>query len=551
MALSIITTTPLSLICLYGAGSGVLSHVAYFIRGEHHRQAPSLLIITITAPLLAITTQLFFTDVGFTAALVRSFAALGSFLGALWVSMVTYRLFFHPLRHFPGPFGAKVSKFWHVKQVFPKLQNHRLLASLQKEYGDFVRTGPNQISVFSPAGVQAIQGVRSKCTKNAWYDMSLPTISLQQVRDKNVHDKRRRIWDHGFAAGSLRVYEDRIMAHASTLLSQLRAQGGNVTSATKWFQLFGFDVMTDIAFGRSFDMTKTGKAHPGLELMEKAMKPIGLLSHIPWLFMLLGYIPGLANDHLKFLSWSGDQVMQRVKMDKEIQERDVMSWLVEAYNKSPQKEADRLLLQGDARLIIVAGSDTTSSTLTYAAYELATNPEIVKALREELSTLGKTMSSISLKDLQSCDYLNAVISETLRLHPPVPSGVMRKTPPEGITVGTTFIPGNTTVVSPTYVVSRSSDAYELADKFLPERWTSRPGLVKDKSAYAPFSLGVYSCIGKQLALMELRIVLFMLVTEFDICFAPGDDGSSFLDNDLDAFTIVIADLKLAFIPREK
>ncbi|KAH7073023.1 cytochrome P450 monooxygenase-like protein [Paraphoma chrysanthemicola] len=551
MALSIITTTPLSLICLYGAGTGVLSHVAYFIRGEHHLQAPSLLITTITAPLLAITTQLLFTDIGFTAALVRSFAALGSFLGALCVSIVTYRLFFHPLRHFPGPFGAKITKFWHVKQVFPKIQNHRLLDSLRKEYGDFVRTGPNEISVFSPAGVQAIQGVRSSCTKSAWYDMSRPIVSLQQVRDKSIHDKRRRIWDHGFAAGSLRVYEDRIMAHASTLLSQLRAQGGNVTSATKWFQLYGFDVMTDIAFGRSFDMTKTGKAHPALELMKKSLEPVGLFSYVPWFFMLLKDIPGLTKDYLKFLAWTGDQVMQRVKMDKEIQERDVMSWLVEAYNKSPQKEGDKLLLQGDARLIIVAGSDTTSSTLTYAAYELATNPETFKALREELSALGKTMSSISLKDLQSCEYLNAVISETLRMHPPVPSGVMRDTPPEGITVGTTFIPGNITVVSPTYAVSRSNGAYELPNEFLPERWTSRPGLVKDKSAYAPFSLGAYSCIGKQLALMELRIALFMLVTEFDICFAPGDDGSNFLYNDQDHFTIAIADLKLVFIPRKK
>lgn len=53
------------------------------------------------------------------------------------------------------------------------------------------------------------------------------------------------------------------------------------------------------------------------------------------------------------------------------------------------------------------------------------------------------------------EHLNAIINETLRLHPPVPSLLQRKTPPEGITVEGTYIPGNTVVACPQYVLGRS------------------------------------------------------------------------------------------------
>jgi cytochrome P450 len=121
----------------------------------------------------------------------------------------------------------------------------------------------------------------------------------------------------------------------------------------------------------------------------------------------------------------------------------------------------------------------------------------------------------------NAEHLNGAINETLRLHPPVPSGLPRLTPPEGITIGDTFIPGDTTLMLPYWSMGRCSspfvpfphtythtpscrettpltkrDAaekiYPRAKEFIPERWYSSPNLVPHKEAWAPFSLGTHT-----------------------------------------------------------
>ena len=111
-------------------------------------------------------------------------------------------------------------------------------------------------------------------------------------------------------------------------------------------------------------------------------------------------------------------------------------------------------LNGDCALIIVAGSDTTTSTFTHIFYHLAKSPVIFSKLRKELDSFYEFGSDTEFKDLEKAMYLNGIINEALRLHPPVPSGLQRMTPPEGITIGSTFIPGNVQISVPLYSLGR-------------------------------------------------------------------------------------------------
>jgi cytochrome P450 len=82
------------------------------------------------------------------------------------------------------------------------------------------------------------------------------------------------------------------------------------------------------------------------------------------------------------------------------------------------------------------------------------HPEHIAKLREEIAP-HLTDNEVSNVKIQKLDHLNAVINEALRLHPPVPTALQRLTPPEGINIGDTFIPGNMTVWCPQYVIGRS------------------------------------------------------------------------------------------------
>lgn len=228
-----------------------------------------------------------------------------------------------------------------------------------------------------------------------------------------------------------------------------------------------------------------------------------------------------------------------------------MSYLLDS-EPMGDEAANKLWLTGDSRLIIVAGSDTTAATLTHVFYNLCKNPDEIAKLRAELDPImaSQTDATFNVNTVQTCEHLTGVINEALRLHPPVPSGVLRVTPPEGVEVNGRYLPGDITVGIPMHTLNRSPKIYERPLDFVPERWYSKPEMVKNPRAFTPFSIGPYGCIGKQLALMELRTMTTLLVTQFDIAFASGEDGSDLVNKSQDLFTVSLADLKVNFTPRK-
>ena len=102
-------------------------------------------------------------------------------------------------------------------------------------------------------------------------------------------------------------------------------------------------------------------------------------------------------------------------------------------------------------LLRLLTSHTVATTLVYLFYQLAVNPYIQTRLRSELATIPSLFQTRPLKDLH---YLEAVINETLRLHPVLPTGGIRQTGCEGVFVAGHYIPPYTTIVAPRYSISR-------------------------------------------------------------------------------------------------
>jgi hypothetical protein len=103
----------LSTLCLVAASSGVVAHLTYFIRGYRVPQAVGIATAHAAAG-IAVFLYAFKSSETLAGSLVVATAATSSYFTALWCSIIAYRLFFHPLRRFPGPLAAKVSKIYNV-----------------------------------------------------------------------------------------------------------------------------------------------------------------------------------------------------------------------------------------------------------------------------------------------------------------------------------------------------------------------------------------------------------------------------------------------------
>lgn len=277
-------------------------------------------------------------------------------------------------------------------------------------------------------------------------------MNLHTVRDKKLHELRRKVWARGFSPKALTEYDWRITEYSDLFCRQIADLKGQPFDATRWFKFYAWDVMGELGFGEGFYMLDDEKNRWVPDLLEQGMADIGQLQVVPWLQILLHSLPFAAQGPKKFASFFTEQARRRLAQTPT--KPDVLRYLVEDYNNSPKSDADFHWLRGDTRLFVVGGSDTTAATMTYIMYYLATYPEQLAKLRAEVEPLLKGRTTLDPKDVGVANHLNGVIHETLRLHPPIPSGFPRVTPKEGMVLNGTYIPGYTTVVVPLWAIGR-------------------------------------------------------------------------------------------------
>lgn len=181
------------------------------------------------------------------------------------------------------------------------------------------------------------------------------------------------------------------------------------------------------------------------------------------------------------------------------------------------------------KLFLFSGHDTTSSTVCYLFYVLASKPAILKRVRDEhnkvLGSDASESASLIISDpfvLNQLPYTIAIIKEVLRMYPAVSS--TRAGEPDFSVIddaGHHYPTNDFLVWANPQIIHRDPTYWMRPDEFLPERWLVSPGdpLYPVKGAWRPFEHGPRNCIGQELAMIEMKVILVMTVRKFELTLA--------------------------------
>jgi hypothetical protein len=249
----------------------------------------------------------------YTTNLGHATAAVAVFWTSLWLYIGAYRAFFHPLKHYPGPFAARLSKLWSVKQVLDTERHlHKKHQQLQKEFGDYVRTGPRELTIYDPAAMQPILGFQSRTTKAPHYDILEKSVNLN--RDKSWHRQRRKIWDIAMKT-SISGYAPRVEEFTDQLLARFEAAKGKPVPLLEFMMHYSYDIATDVAFGNHSGFTKgeaSDAANHVLTAFEQGIDAMGLTYHLPWLLKALNSMTSFVGPMKHWTNWSMSQMDERI-----------------------------------------------------------------------------------------------------------------------------------------------------------------------------------------------------------------------------------------------
>lgn len=281
---------------------------------------------------------------------------------------------------------------------------------------------------------------------------------------------------------------------------------------------FTLDSLTQIAFGRALGFLKEDRDLYDYIRSSTAYFPIMEMgSNHPWILRFLNsrLMRGAApkpGDKVGFgaiIGFARDTISARYSAhrskDGDIEKRDMLNAFIKHGLTQQQTESEALIL-------ILAGSDSTATSLRSTMLHLLTSPSAYARLVSELDAAARDgrISSpvVTNAEAMALPYLSACIREGLRIYPPFGGLAGRVVPKEGVTLNGVFIPGGTAIALSSYGMMRKKAVFgEDADVFRPERWLEADQdrlKVMEGVWELTFSKGRAACLGKGIALMELR-----------------------------------------------
>lgn len=181
-------------------------------------------------------------------------------------------------------------------------------------------------------------------------------------------------------------------------------------------------------------------------------------------------------------------------------------------------------LRNEVKTFLIAGHETTATLCTWAIYCMAKYPSMQRQLFDEVMDAHGPDVDMDVDSCDKMEYMDCFLKEVLRFHPPV--GITMRMASKDCTLLGQKIPANTKIILPTYLMHRHPKYWTDPLEFKPERWskTADPDPKFHNFAYIPFSAGGRSCIGQRFSMYEGKLILAMLIREFEFTLSPSLEG---------------------------
>jgi len=203
--------------------------------------------------------------------------------------------------------------------------------------------------------------------------------------------------------------------------------------------------------------------------------------------------------------------------------KDIMSLLVraQAMDKSEGYHMSEHAMVDQVLTFLGAGHETTATGLTWTMWLLAKHPEVQEKLRKEVNQVLEVNGRPEYRTLKEMQWLDCVVMESLRVMPPVP--FTGRISAQDQFIDGYLVPKGSGISIPIYAINTWKEVWgEDAEEFKPERWLNLPKQYNAQFSTIGFLAGPHACIGKTMAILEMKAVAAMLVANFE--FSPAYPG---------------------------
>ncbi|KAI8049278.1 cytochrome P450 [Syncephalis plumigaleata] len=434
--------------------------------------------------------------------------------------------FISPLAKVPGPRPASLNKIiLSIRQLY----HMQFVGATEahRTYGPIVRVGPKTIWISDSTMIRKVNSSYQYNKGEDYESFRVGEIGLFTTRDANFHRVRKRLMLPAFTPAALNDLEPIIYDMGLHLMIQRLyeyADNGQAVDLMDLLKKMTLDTIGEVSFGKSFGLLSEKQEHHPIFDWINSRFAVGVQR------VMLGriHIPFLSSKWQRDINAFDNYVLEAIEKRRASQSdarRDTLQQLMEAVDEETGATLSDSDLITEAISLIIAGTDTTALGITWIMHYLLSHPECLHRLTEEILQLyPDPQTRIAYRDVISLPYLDAVLHEVFRIEPAAPQGMPRVIPKEGTTLGNYFIPGGTVAFVSLGVMQMNSQIFPNPHEFKPERWLdcTPEQLAVMKQNIMPFLVGPRACLGRNLAWMELRMVVVELIRHFT--FTPSSDN---------------------------